>query len=174
MCSATVHHSLSSTAHFFVLFYRSLRAVKVLLAALRSTLTVLASQWIRYRFALEEQLQCPFSESAQHIFKGRKPSDAQRRPHCQILPLTLNFGEYRGLRRVVERRIFLGIYDKLPIPRGVCNQQVVGSNPTAGSGLSFLRPPCHPLRKRLLVSQRPYRAARWYISFVALLYLLLV
>ena len=39
------------------LFYRSLCAVKVLLAALRSTLTVLASQMGgTYRFALEKQL----------------------------------------------------------------------------------------------------------------------
>jgi hypothetical protein len=44
-----------------------------------------------------------------------------------------DFGEYRGLRRAVERRILLGSYDKLPISCGVCNQQVVGSNPTAGS-----------------------------------------
>ena len=29
--------------------------------------------------------------------------------------------------------IYLRNYDKLPISRGVCNQQVVGSNPTAGS-----------------------------------------
>jgi len=37
--------------------YHSLRAVKVLLALLRSTLTVLASQMGGlYRFALEEQL----------------------------------------------------------------------------------------------------------------------
>jgi hypothetical protein len=41
-------------------FYRSLRAVKVLLAALRSTLTVLASRMEgRYRFASEEQLLIP-------------------------------------------------------------------------------------------------------------------
>jgi hypothetical protein len=38
-------------------FYRSLRAVKVLLATLRSTLTVLASRMGGlYRFALEKQL----------------------------------------------------------------------------------------------------------------------
>jgi hypothetical protein len=38
-------------------FYRSLRAVKVLLASLRSTLTVLALRMRgRYRFALEKQL----------------------------------------------------------------------------------------------------------------------
>jgi hypothetical protein len=41
------------------LFYRSLCAVKVLLAALRSTLTVLAPQMrSTYRFALEKQLRC--------------------------------------------------------------------------------------------------------------------
>ena len=40
-------------------FYRSLCAVKVLLAALRSTLTVLASQMGgAYRFALEKQWLC--------------------------------------------------------------------------------------------------------------------
>ena len=114
--------------------YRSLRAVKVLLAALRSTLTVLASQMRGpYRFALEEQLLFSFSESAQHIFKEPKASDAQRRSYCQILPLSPNFGEYRGLRRATERPNLLGNYDKLPISRGVCNQQVVGSNPSAGS-----------------------------------------
>jgi hypothetical protein len=32
-----------------------------------------------------------------------------------------------------EISLLLGYYDKLPISRGVCNQQVVGSNPTAGS-----------------------------------------
>jgi hypothetical protein len=41
----------------------------------------------------------------------------------QVLPISAAFVELRNL---------LGNYDKLPIPRGVCNQQVVGSNPTAG------------------------------------------
>ena len=40
-------------------------------------------------------------------------------------------------------------YDKLPILRGVCNQQVVGSNPTAGSfnlRLESLAVASHPLQ----------------------------
>ena len=43
----------------------------------------------------------------------------------------------------------------------ICNQQVVGSNPTAGSVLSFFRLPCHPFEKSVyLFLRRPYRAAR--------------
>jgi hypothetical protein len=50
-----IRHLETANTHFR--FYHSLRAVKVLLAALRSTLTVLASRMGGlYRFALEKQL----------------------------------------------------------------------------------------------------------------------
>ena len=63
---------------------------------------------------------------------GRDRAEGGHSNHCQILPLSLNFEGYRRLQRAVELRNLLGNYDKLLIPRGVCNQQVVGSNPTAG------------------------------------------
>jgi hypothetical protein len=73
----------------------------------------------------------------QLAFRLRMPariiSEEQLFAYCQILPLSPNFGGYSGLRRVVKVSNLPGNYDKLPIPRGVCNQQVVGSSPTAGS-----------------------------------------
>jgi hypothetical protein len=75
-------------------FYRSLRAVKVLLAPLCSTLTALAPR-MGVRIGSRWKSICHLHlASPQHVIKGRKLSNARRRFHCQILPLSPKFGEH--------------------------------------------------------------------------------
>lgn len=91
------HHDIDGAANYFAdrgirftrvapRLCRSLRAVKVLLALLRSTLTALASQMRGlYRFALEQQLQCPFSESAHGLIADPRVIliDFNQRSNCR-------------------------------------------------------------------------------------------
>jgi hypothetical protein len=83
-------------------FYRSLRAVKVLLAALRSTLTVLAPRMGGlYRFRVADlSAAIAFSHAARRILASR----AFERTPVSSLPNTAVIAQFCGILKVAKGR----------------------------------------------------------------------
>ena len=114
-------------------FYRSLRAVKVLFAALRSTLTVLAPRMGGlYRFRVADlSAAIAFSHAARRhpptpTLKGPPATKPQHYPSRPILG-GMKGGEGGQKPQKTKKK------KKKTHPWLVGNQQVIGSSPIAGS-----------------------------------------
>ena len=67
-------------------------------------------------------------DATRKVFLSKKSKSLL--PNTAIIPV---FGGFRGLKADVEDDTLLCSNEKHPRHLGVCNQQVVGSNPSAGS-----------------------------------------
>jgi hypothetical protein len=95
-----------------------------LLAALRSTLTVLAP---RVEVFIGSRWRSVAGNNIRYLRVKHALIVTAKYCHCDGISRISKVAEGR------RSRYYIGNYDKRPNDCGVCNQQVVDSNPTAGS-----------------------------------------